>query len=110
VEQAKDGGQLIAAASAPREVRSCIELLGKLSGELSLANVNFFAMELTKERIADFIEAAALRPPDVGQFVRGQAMKWFGAAAPAISINFVSPPKRNPGGTLMLEAGNSTSL
>jgi hypothetical protein len=56
--------------SALLEVRSCIELLGKLSAEVSSANVNFFAMELTKERIADFIEAAALRPPDVGQFVR----------------------------------------
>jgi hypothetical protein len=82
VEQAKDGGQLIAAVSALLEVRSCIELLGSLSGEVSSANVNFFAMELTKERIADFIEAAALRPPDVGQFVRDQAMKRLGPRLP----------------------------
>jgi hypothetical protein len=103
-ETAKATGQIIAAVSALREIRANLELMGKLSGELFSANVNFFAMELTKERISDFIEAAASRPPDVGQFVRDQAMKRFGAVAPAISINFVSPPTRDALGNLVVPA------
>jgi hypothetical protein len=69
-EKAKSGQQWIAAVSALREVRSCIELMAKLSGELSSANINFFAIDLTESRIQEFLDAAALRGPQVGQFVR----------------------------------------
>lgn len=104
---AKGSGQLIAAVAALRELRACIETLGKLSGELSSANVNFFAMEINENRIQDFLEAAALRGPQVKQFVRDEVFKRFGAAAPNIQINFVPTPKRNPDGTRVLEAQNS---
>jgi hypothetical protein len=101
---AKGSGQLIAAVAALRELRACIETLGKLSGELSSANINFFAMEINENRIQDFLEAAALRGPLVKQFVRDQVFKRFGAAAPNIQISFVAPPKRNPDSTRVLEA------
>jgi hypothetical protein len=79
-------------------------LMAKLSGELSSANVNFFAMELTEDRIADFIEAAARRGPQVGEFVRDQALKRFGGRPPDIHVHFVDPPKRNLDGTRELSA------
>ena len=75
-------------------MRSLVELTAKLSGELSSANVNFFAMEMTKERVVDFIEAAALRPPDVGLLIRDESAKRFGSVIPALTINFVKPPEK----------------
>jgi hypothetical protein len=108
-ETAKTSGQIIAAVSALREIRANIELLGKLSGELSSANVNFFAMELTKDRISDFIEAAALRTPDVGLFLRDQAQQRFGFVLLNFAVNFVKPPQRDERGNLLLEGGSGSA-
>jgi hypothetical protein len=90
---AESTGQIIPAVAALREVRACLEQIGKLSGELSLQNINFFNIDLTENRIQEFLDAAALRGPQVGQFVRDQALKRFGQAVPNIQISFVSPDK-----------------
>jgi hypothetical protein len=103
VETAKNSGQLIAAIAALREIRANFELQGKLSGEISSQNINFYMMDITESRIEEFIDAAAKRGPQVGQFLRDRALRRFGHTAPNIQINFVSPPKRNPDGTLLLE-------
>jgi hypothetical protein len=67
-------------------------------------------MELNEDRIVDFLEAAALRGPQVGTFVRDQVLKRFGSVAPSIRVNFVPTPKRNPDGTRVLEASDSATL
>lgn len=67
-------------------------------------------MELNESRIQEFLDAAALRGPQVGEFVRDQALKRFGHSTPGIAINFVRTPKRNPDGTLLLEAENPSSF
>jgi len=108
-ERAKSTDQLVAATGALREIRSCIELMAKLSGELSSANVNFFAMELSEDRIGDFIEAAARR--GVGEFVRDQALKRFGGRPPDIHVHFVDSPKRDADrARKLLDASNSAAL
>jgi hypothetical protein len=93
-EQAKTERQWLAATASLREIRSCIELLGKLSGELSSQNINFFAIDLTEDRIREFLDAAKLRGPQVGDFVREQVTKRFGNPTPNLTINFVKPPAR----------------
>ena len=89
VETAKESGQIIAAVAALREIRANLELQGKLSGEISSQNINFFNIDLTENRIQEFLDAAALRGPQVGQFVRDQAMKRFGTTLPSIAVHFV---------------------
>ena len=106
-ETAKATGQLVAAIAALREIRSNLELQGKLSGEISSQNINFYLMEITESRIQEFLDAAAKRGPQVGQFIRDQVNKRFGCAAPNISVHFVPAPKRNPDGTLLLEASST---
>jgi hypothetical protein len=108
VETAKASGQLIAAIAALREIRANFELQGKLSGEISSQNINFYMMDITESRIEEFVDAVAKRGPQVGQLLRDRALKTFGHAAPNIQINFVPRPKRNPDGTLVLEAQNMT--
>jgi hypothetical protein len=102
VETAKSSGQLIAAIAALREIRANFELQGKLSGEISSQNINFYMMDITESRIEEFVDAVAKRGPQVGQLLRDRALKTFGHAAPNIQINFVPAPKRNPDGTRAL--------
>lgn len=72
-------------------MRSCVELLGKLSGELSSQNINFFNIDLTENRIEEFLDAAKLRGPQVGDFVREQVVKRFGNPVPNLTVQFVKP-------------------
>jgi hypothetical protein len=90
VETAKSSGQLIAAIAALREIRANLELQGKLSGELANQNINFYAIDITESRIREFFDAAKLRAPQLGSFVRDQAIEQFGQELPKLQINFVS--------------------
>lgn len=103
-ETAKGSGQLIAAVAALREIRVNLEMLGKLSGELSSQNINFFNIDLTENRIREFIDAAAERGPQVGKLLRDEGLKRFGQTTPNIQINFVPPPKLDGHGNLVLQA------
>jgi hypothetical protein len=109
VETAKSSGQLIAAIAALREIRANFELQGKLSGEISSQNINFYMMDITESRIEEFVDAVAKRGPQVGQLLRDRALKTFGHAAPNIQINFVPAPKRDGHGNLVLEAKGAAS-
>jgi hypothetical protein len=110
VETAKNSGQLIAAIAALREIRSNLELQGKLSGEISSQNINFYMMDITESRVEEFVDAVAKRGPQVGELLRDRALKRFGQAAPSIHVHFVKPPARNPDGTRVLEAENPSSV
>ena len=98
-EAAKTGQQWIAATSALREVRCCIELLGKLSGEISPANFNFnnfnFA-NLGDEQITAFLDA--LQKPSAARTLGRltERMQQLGLRPPEVSINFVAVLERCP--------------
>jgi hypothetical protein len=88
---AREGSQLISATAALREIRANIELLAKLSGELSTASINFNVIELTDTRVDDLLEAVTRRGPDFVQDFRGRVMNRFGNPVPALVVNFVKP-------------------
>jgi hypothetical protein len=91
-EAAKTGQQWIAATSALREVRCCVELLGKLSGELS-SGINFNSFNfanVTEEQITAFLDAVAKRG---GARLRELVMERLGQTAPIFAVNFVAPPE-----------------
>jgi hypothetical protein len=113
------GFLFVSAIAALREIRANLELLGKLSGELANQNINFYALDITQERIKEFFAAAKLRSPQLGDYVQRQAREQFGYTPPAVQINFadrpgLAPPKQiiTPKGMpdpLLLEADSSTS-
>jgi hypothetical protein len=98
--EAREGSQLISATAALREIRANIELLAKLSGELSTASINFNVLELTETRVEDLLEAVNRRGPDFVRDFRGRVMSRFGNPVPALVVNFVKP-----GGAKLLEGG-----
>ena len=86
-EAAKTGQQWIAATSALREVRCCIELLGKLTGEISPANFNFNTFNFAtvrEEQLAAFLDAATKDAR-----VLGLLMARLGPPTPEVHVNFV---------------------
>lgn len=101
---AKTGQQWMAATSALREVRCCIELLGKLTGEISPANFNFnnfnFA-NVSEEQIAAFWEAL-----QQAQNARARQLleARMGLRPPDIHVHFVTAPPMPESGLLSLEA------
>lgn len=91
-EAAKTGQQWIAATSALREVRCCIELLGKLTGEISPSSINFNNFNfnnLTDEHLEQFLDAVAKRGD---ARLRALVRTKLGTPAPTIQVNFVDPP------------------
>jgi hypothetical protein len=91
-EAAKTGQQWIAATSALREVRCCVELLGKLSGELS-SGVNFNSFNfsnVTEEQIGAFLDAVAKRGDSR---LRALVMEKLGQPAPMFAVKFVAAPE-----------------
>ena len=84
--------EFISAASALRDVRCYIELLGKLSGKISSANINFFNIDITQERALEFLLAAEQRGPHLIEYMRGQFGRRFGLPAPNLTVEFVDPP------------------
>lgn len=83
--------QWVSATSALREVRCCIELLGKLTGELSsTTNVNFLLGSVTVERVAAFLDSI----PKLGgtvleEKVRAMVVQRFGIMPPHINVEFM---------------------
>jgi hypothetical protein len=92
---AKGQQQWIAATSALREVRCCIELLGKLTGEIS-PNINFHSVNFGNLS-ADQIEAFwdALQKAQNARF-RHLLMERLGPPAPSIQVHFVDAPQPEP--------------
>jgi hypothetical protein len=93
---AKTGQQWIAATSALREVRCCIELLGKLTGEISPANFNFATFNfanLTEDQIGAFLDAIAQRGDDR---IRAMVTAKLGSLAQMIRVSFVGVVERCP--------------
>jgi hypothetical protein len=93
---AKTGQQWIAATAALREVRCCIELLGKLSGEISPSNFNFATFNfanVTDEHLSLFLEAAAKRGD---RRIRELVMEKLGPPAPKFHVNFIATTERCP--------------
>ncbi len=92
----------IAATSALREARAGLELLGKLTGELSsTTNINFLmgSPSATLERVTAFLDSI----PKWGgsaleQQVRALVVQRFGNPAPIINVKFVAVPKDAGGG------------
>jgi hypothetical protein len=99
-EAAKTGQQWIAATSALREVRCCIELLGKLTGEISPTSINFNNFNfnnLTDENLGMFLDAVAKRGD---ARIRALVREKLGMPSPIFQVNFVDSAA--PG--LVLEA------
>jgi hypothetical protein len=95
-EAAKTGQQWIAATSALREVRCCIELLGKLSGEISPGSINFNNFNfnnLTEEHLGLFLDSVAKRGDARIQKLVAEKL---GFPAPVVEINFVKVKERCP--------------
>jgi hypothetical protein len=93
-ENAKNGQQWVAATSALREVRCCIELLGKLTGEISSVNFNTFNfanVALGEEQLTALLEGLQKRPQVWDLFTRLLHEKFPVLRAPTISVNFVEP-------------------
>jgi len=89
-EAAKGSQQWIAATSALREVRSCVELLGKLSGELS-SGVNFNSFNfanVTEDQIGAFLDAVRKRGD---ARIRELVLEKLGTPTPNFAVNFVAP-------------------
>jgi hypothetical protein len=87
--EAKSAQQWIAATAALREVRCCIELLAKLSGELASANVNFMSIDITHERALEFLIACETRGPQLTDYVTKQVAKRFGFNPPEVHVHFL---------------------
>jgi|SRR5579863_753592 len=93
---AKTGQQWVAATAALREVRCCIELLGKLTGEISPSNFNFATFNfanVTDEHLSLFLDAAAKRGETR---VRQLVMERLGPPAPQFHAHFVAVTERCP--------------
>jgi hypothetical protein len=90
----------IAATSALREIRACLELLGKLSGEISPGNINFdnfnFAT-LTDDQIGAFLDAVAKRGDDR---IRAMVTAKLGSTLPTVHVNFVDATVERVGSNL----------
>ena len=91
-EQAKTERQFLSAVSALREVRCCIELIAKLSGEIASSNINFFNIDITQERTLEFLLAAEQKGDHIINYMRKQFGQRFGMPPPATVIEFLSPP------------------
>jgi hypothetical protein len=94
---AQNGKQWMAATSALREVRCCIELLGKLTGELSSStnfNFNFLSAGgvLREEHMVAFLDAVEKRGTETIDHFKDLVNKRLGLAAPTIYVEFVAPP------------------
>ena len=63
--------------------------MGKLSGEISTASINFNVIELTDSRVEDLLSAAARRGPEFQRSFRDQVLSRFGSPAPSLVVNFV---------------------
>jgi hypothetical protein len=88
-ESAKRGQQWIAASGALREVRSCLELLGKLSGQLSSGvNINFLNWSFSEDQLSAFVDAIKKRPEAVALLNHLIAEK-LGRLAPITHIHFL---------------------
>jgi hypothetical protein len=69
-------------------------LLAKLSGDLASANINFFAIGITKERALEFMLAAQQKGGDhVIDYMRLQFAQRFGFAARPVHIHFIDAQK-----------------
>ena len=89
-EQAKHGKQWIAASGALREVRACLELLGKLSGQLSSGvNINFFNGQISEEQLTSFLNNLQKRPEAWKLFQQLVEEKMRHLCPPRVHIHFV---------------------
>jgi hypothetical protein len=95
---AKTQQQWVAATSALREVRCCLELLGKLTGEISSINFNTFNFAnivLNEEQLCAILENVKSRPQIRGVFTRLLSEKFPFLCAPVLNeASFVASEAR----------------
>jgi hypothetical protein len=99
--EAKTERQWLSAIAGLREVRCGLELIGKLSGEIASANINFFNIDITQERALEFLLAAEQKGPHLIEYMRRQFGQRFGMPPPATVIEFLSPPGEGAGKTII---------
>jgi hypothetical protein len=92
---AQQNQQWVSATSALREVRCCLELLGKLTGELSSStnfNFNFLSSggTLREEHLIAFLDAIEKRGGEATARLLELVRERFGPTAPIINVSFVA--------------------
>lgn len=94
-EAAKRGEQWVAASAALREVRACLELLGKLTGQLSSGiNINFSHGNFSEDQLTAFFDSIRKKPDTMALFFRLLDER-IGHRPPVFNIQFrktLSPP------------------
>lgn len=92
---AKSGQQWVAATSALREVRCCLELLGKLTGQISTSfNFNTFNFDtVSEDKLIECLDAIAKRQDAAAVRFRQLVKERLGAPQARFIVNFVDPPQ-----------------
>lgn len=92
--EAKSEKQWVAATSALREVRCCIELLGKLSGELS-TSINFNLIQINENNMDGFLNAVSRQGPLAVRALVDEVTRRFPALGPPpVHVHFPPRPDR----------------
>jgi hypothetical protein len=87
---AKKERQWISAVAALKEVRACLELLGKLTGEISSSSAtNFNFLNLSEANVTAMLDAVAAKGDLAMAGLRALVHQKLGNAPPVFSVQFM---------------------